>query len=216
MKEALSLAAIEYVESVFTPDSIDGMTLSEITEELETRNIDVEFLTTLICLTAQEAVGVSCDDDAEMKLLDETTFIKDERLGALLDRLEELGYGEAEWVIGICTNPVKVCHWFQGAAEIEEFIRINKLDDGFKRKIELQILEDLLDEVASMELSILGLYPSGYMCTLPVEVSRTEGRLLITINDAARFMDPYSEDQSLTDVRSFMGKLTIFAVSYHP
>lgn len=215
MKAAVSLAAIEYVESIVTPDSIEGMTLSEITEELETENIDFESLTTLICLKAQEAVGASCDEDAETKLLDERTFIKDERLGALLDRLEELGYGETDWVLGICTNPVEVFHWFQGAADIEEFVRINKLDDDIEKKIELQILEDHLDEVASMELAILGLYPSSYICTLPVEVSKTDRTLLITMEDAVTFMDPHSEDQSLTNVRSFIGKLTLFAVSYH-
>src|ERR1051325_3499521 len=128
---------------MYTPEKMDLITSlphDEIREEVRQHGMDVDVITTLTCLRMETVAGTECKIDETSKLVDDNTFIRDEPLRDLLDILGKLGRGNSEWLSQICSSPIEIVAWFQGAETMEDFYSRNKLDNPIEKVFEFQFL----------------------------------------------------------------------------
>jgi DNA-directed RNA polymerase specialized sigma24 family protein len=102
-------------------------------------------------------------------------------LGSLLDRLGQLDLEDRDWIAGICSSPVEAVVGFQGADSMESFCVENRLDQKFEREWKMQVLEDLAQDVDLDRVSIVALYPSGALRSIPARLSREDNTLKVQI-----------------------------------
>jgi N utilization substance protein A len=137
--------------------------------------------------------------------------VETESLSQLFVRLQELGRIEYSWLEQICTIPVRLSKYFQAGETAEEFLRKNDFVGSADVCTELELAEEYNGRIDAAYISIVALYPSGALRSVPSDVRLSDRVVHITVRDLLVFLDP-DEDQPTENIPSFWASITLFAL----
>ncbi len=195
------------------PEVVDSMTVQEISEELWDLGVSPQQHIDLAALTPELASGPQSErvSLALGDLIGDDLAVRSDSLRRLFVRLQEIEGTECSWTDRICTNPKGLSQHFDGAQTAEEFLSKNDFAGSSGVCIDLELAEEYKGRTDPSHISIVALYPSGAIRSVPSYVSLSGRMLHVRIRDLLAFLDP-DDDQPTENIRSFWAPVTLFAV----
>lgn len=129
----------------------------------------------------------------------------------LFSKIREVETQNNSWMERICSNPGIITKVFLGTSTAEEFLQRNQIAREACVELSLEIPKEYSDRIDQERLSIIALYPSGALRSVPCIVSLANDGIRVRIDDYLVFLDP-ELDQPTTDIQSFRAQITVFAV----
>ena len=197
------------------PEIVESMTMQEVNEELWELGINPKPSVDLTELTGESVASSGPPNQTPFpgapEFIGEDLAVRSGSLRRLFARLQEIEGVEYSWVDQICSNPKDLTQRFEGAATAKEFLRKNGFMDPASFSIDLDLAAEYRGAIDPSRISIVALYPSGALRSVPSEVSLVAGRLRLRIHDYLVFIDP-DADQPTEEIASFWGPVTLFAI----
>jgi hypothetical protein len=197
------------------PAIIDSMPIDEVTRDLWELGLEpigrvgtLEVPTDTIPKEVPRVEGVPLFNASQVR---KDLVIQEGSVEELFSRLQDVGAGLAPWLTQVCTRPLNVFRRFAGARTIEEFFQDNRFEEPNEIPLSMDFAREDGESIDLPHLSLIALYPSGALRSVPCSVTVCDGKLSFVIADQLTFVDP-DVDQPLSNIPSFWAQITLFAV----